>query len=58
MDPTFGIDANFMQTNSCKNIDTIKCIGSRLHGNKNDRSFIQWLVQNEYKKRQDHHLFY
>jgi hypothetical protein len=29
MHPTLGIDAKFMQTNSCKNIDNIKCIGSK-----------------------------
>ncbi len=27
--PTLGIDAKFMQTNSCENIDNIKCIGSK-----------------------------
>jgi hypothetical protein len=26
MHPTLGIDVKFMQTNSCENIDNIKCI--------------------------------
>jgi hypothetical protein len=50
VDPTLDIDANFIQTNSCTNIDPIKCIGSGLYGFKDDGSFTQWLVENPYKE--------
>jgi hypothetical protein len=58
MNPILGIDVNFMQINSCKNIKLIKCNGLKLYGYKDDESFTQWLVQNLYKKKQDRHLFY
>jgi hypothetical protein len=50
VDPTLGIDASFIQTNSCTNIDPIKCIGPGLYGFKDDGSFTQWLVENPYEE--------
>jgi hypothetical protein len=50
VDSTLGIDANFIQINSCTNIDPIKCIGPSLYGFKDDGSFTQWLVENPYKE--------
>jgi hypothetical protein len=50
VDPTLGIDASFVQTNSCTNIDPIKCIGPGLYGFKDDGSFTQWLVKNPYEE--------
>ncbi len=48
--PTLGVDASFIQTNSCTNIDPIKCIGPRLYGFEDDGSFTQWLVENPYEE--------
>jgi hypothetical protein len=48
VDPTLGVDASFIQTNSCANIDLIKCIGLGLYGFEDDGSFTQWLVENPY----------
>ncbi len=50
MDPTLGINASFIQTNSCTNIDPIKCIGLGLYGFEDDGSFTQWLVENPYEE--------
>jgi hypothetical protein len=46
VDSTLGIDASFIQTNSCTNINPIKCLGLGLYGFENDGSFTQWLVEN------------
>ncbi len=50
VDPTLGIDASFIQTNSCTNIDPIKCLSPGLYGFENDGSFTQWLVEDPYKE--------
>jgi hypothetical protein len=50
VDPTIGADASFIQTNSCTNIDPIKCIGPGLYGFENDGSFTQWLLENPYEE--------
>jgi hypothetical protein len=50
VDPTLGIDVSFIQTNSCPNIDPIKCMGPSLYGFEDDGSFTQWLVENPYKE--------
>jgi hypothetical protein len=50
VDPTLGVDANFIQTNSCTNVDPIKCIGPGLYGFEDDRSFTQWLMENPYEE--------
>jgi len=41
VDPSLGINASFIQTNSCTNIDPIKCIGPSLYGFEDDGSFTQ-----------------
>ncbi len=48
--PTLGVDANFEQTNSCTNIDPIKCMGPGLYGFEDDGSFTQWLMENSYEE--------
>ncbi len=50
VNPTLGIDASFIQTNSCTNIDPIKCISPSLYGFEDDGSFTQWLLKNPYKE--------
>ncbi len=50
VDPTLGIDASFIQTNWCTNIDPIKCICLGIYGFKDDGSFTQWLVENPYEE--------
>jgi len=52
VDPTLGIDASFIEINSCTNIDPIKCIGPGLYGFEDDGSFTQWLVENLYEERE------
>jgi hypothetical protein len=52
VDPTLGVDASFIQTNSCTNIDLIKCIGLGLYGFEDDGSFTQWLMENPYEEGQ------
>jgi hypothetical protein len=48
--PTLGVDTSFIQTNSCTNIDPIKCTGPNLYGFEDDGSFTQWLVENLYEE--------
>jgi hypothetical protein len=50
VDPTLGVDASFIEINSCTNIDPIKCIGPGLYGVEDDGSFTQWLVENPYEE--------
>jgi hypothetical protein len=45
VDSTLGIDTSFIETNSCTNIDPIKCIGL-----KTDGSFTQWFERTPTKK--------
>jgi hypothetical protein len=51
-DPTLGTDVSFIQTNSCTNIDLIKCTGRGQYGFKDDGSFTQWLVGNPYEENE------
>jgi hypothetical protein len=52
VDLTLDIDASFIQTNSCTNINPIKCIGLGLYGFEDDGSFTQWLVENPYEENE------
>jgi hypothetical protein len=51
-DPTLGIDVSFIQTNSCTNIDLIKCTCPSQYGFEDDGSFTQWLVENPYEENE------